>query len=60
MKSKELHRLIQQKGWEVVRVAGSHVIYQKGNRRYPVPIHGSKEIPSGLEKKIRKEMELDK
>lgn len=58
MKSNELHRLILSNGWRVVRQAGSHVIYEKDARRYPVPLHGSKEVPTGMERKIKREMGL--
>ena len=58
MKSSELHRLVVQNGWELERVSGSHYIYRKGDRTYPVPYHGSKEVGKGIEKKIKKEMEL--
>lgn len=58
MKYNEFHRLIKQRGWESVRQTGSHVIYKKGNRNYPVPNHGSKEIPEPLRLKIVKEMGL--
>lgn len=58
MKSSEFNRLILRNGWTILRQAGSHVIYQKDGRNYPVPFHGSKEVGTGLEKKIRKEMGL--
>lgn len=58
MKYDEIHRLIRSKGWEVVRQTGSHVIYRKGARTYPVPYHQGKEVGIGLERKIRKEMQL--
>lgn len=58
MKSNELHRLIQRNGWVAIRQTGSHVIYEKDGRTYPVPDHGSKEVGKGLELRIRKEMGL--
>ena len=56
MKFNELHRLIQRNGWQIKRQRGSHVIYHKGNRIYPVPNHGAKEVSKPLELKIIKEM----
>lgn len=53
-----MHRLIRQKGWEVVRQTGSHVIYKKGQKTYPVPYHQGKELGTGQECKIKKEMNL--
>jgi len=58
MKSNELHRLILDNGWRVHRQKGSHVIYIKNDRTYPVPNHGSKEVGKGIENKIKKEMGL--
>ena len=58
MKYDEIHRLVRLKGWEVVRKTGSHVIYRKGKRTYPVPYHQGKELGKGLECKIKKEMNL--
>ncbi|MBX0332585.1 type II toxin-antitoxin system HicA family toxin [Pontibacter sp. HSC-14F20] len=58
MKSKELHRLIEQAGWVCIRVTGSHYIYKKDGRVFPVPFHGSKEVGTGLASKIKKEMGL--
>lgn len=58
MKSNELHRLIQAQVWRIKRQTGSHVIYEKDGRVYPVPSHGSKEVHKGIEKKIKREMGL--
>jgi mRNA interferase HicA len=58
MKSSELHRRIRKNGWSHIRTEGSHYIYEKDGRTYPVPYHGPKEIGKGLEKKIIKEMQL--
>lgn len=58
MKSDEFHRLIERNGWTYLRKSGSHVIYKKGSRTYPVPYHGSKEMGTGIVNKISKEMGL--
>jgi mRNA interferase HicA len=58
MKSTELHRLVKKNDWLHIRTKGSHYIYEKDGRTYPVPYHGSKEVGKGLEKKIIKEMGL--
>jgi mRNA interferase HicA len=58
MKSSELHRKVKRNGWIHIRTEGSHYIYEKDGRAYPVPYHGAKEIGKGLEKKITKEMGL--
>lgn len=59
MKSSELHRLIRRNGWRVLRQQGtSHIIYEKDGKTYSAPFHGSKEVPTGTEKAIKKEMGL--
>jgi len=60
MKSNELHRLIKKsKVWIEIR-HNDHVIYKHiiTGKVYPVPIHGSKEVGTGILCKIMKEMEL--
>ncbi len=59
MKTTEFHRLIRANGWKELRQTGSHIIYRKGSIVYPVPYHGSKELGTGLEKKLKKEMKLE-
>lgn len=56
MKSNEFHKLVKRNGWIHIRTAGSHYIYEKDGRTYPVPFHGSKEVPTGIEKKMRKDL----
>jgi predicted RNA binding protein YcfA (HicA-like mRNA interferase family) len=48
MKYSELHRLIRQNGWKVVRQTGSHIRYEKDGKAETVPFHGSKEVHFGL------------
>ncbi len=54
----ELHSLIVTNGWHPIRQSGSHIIYKKGSRSYPVPYHKGKEVGLGLERKIRRDMGL--
>lgn len=58
MKTSEFHRKIKRNGWRHIKTEGSHYIYEKGGRTYPVPFHGAKEMGEGLRKKIIKEMRL--
>lgn len=50
--------MVKKGGWLHIRTDGSHYIYAKNGKTYPVPFHGSKEVGKGLEKKIIKEMGL--
>ena len=47
MKDRDLLKKMQQDGWKVVRVKGSHHVLQKGSKTEVVPIHG-KDVPTGL------------
>ena len=58
MKSSELHRKIKRNGWVHFKTEGSHYIYTKDGKKYPVPYHASKEVGLGLLKKMVKEMGL--
>ena len=53
-KGKDLVREFQKAGWKLDRVNGSHHILIKGNKTAVIPVHGSRELGIGLEKKLRK------
>ena len=53
MKDKDLLKLLQQNGWEIKRIQGSHHVLQKDSQTEGVPIHG-KDVPAGLLNKILK------
>ncbi|HKI05988.1 MAG TPA: type II toxin-antitoxin system HicA family toxin [Thermoanaerobaculia bacterium] len=57
---KELCRLLEHRGWSILRVAGSHHIYGKpGSRvRLSVPVHGSHALKIGLLKHLLKQAEI--
>lgn len=47
---KELARLLEQRGWQCIRIRGSHHVYGKSgsNVRLSVPIHGKVSLKQGL------------
>lgn len=53
MKDKELLKLLQDNGWELTRIKGSHHILKKDGKSEVIPIHG-KDVPNGLLNKILK------
>lgn len=57
MKDKDLLKLLKKNGWEVVRIHGSHHVFQKGEDTTVLPIHG-KDVPTGLLNKILKDTGL--
>lgn len=53
-------KLLQNNGWQVVRINGSHHIMKKiGNpNTIPVPLHGNKPLTVGTENSILKKAGL--
>ncbi len=47
---KEFIKIIERKGWQLLRVQGSHHIYGKEGSiiRLSIPIHGNKALKKGL------------
>ena len=54
MTGKELLKLLENNGWVLDRISGSHHIMIKGNKTLSVPIHGSKDLGKGLLNKLVK------
>ena len=57
MKDKDLLKVLQQNGWVIVRIKGSHHVIQKDGKTQVIPIHG-KDVPTGLLNKILKDTGL--
>ena len=57
---KELARIIQQKGWSLVRIKGSHHIFSMIGRRgrIVIPIHRNQPLKIGLLKALMKIADL--
>ncbi len=59
MKCNEFIRLIKKNGWVFIRQAGgSHEVWGKDGKQEIIPNHGSKEMPKGLERTLKKRMGL--
>ena len=54
MNGKQLVKLLKEKGWTVDRIHGSHYMMKKGGEIETIPVHGTKDIPTGLLNKILK------
>jgi predicted RNA binding protein YcfA (HicA-like mRNA interferase family) len=50
LSGRELARLVEEKGWRLLRVNGSHHIYGKSGSvvRLSIPIHGNRPLKQGL------------
>ena len=59
---KELARILERKGWTLLRVQGSHHIYGKSGSdvRLSVPIHRNQPLKVGLLRHLMKLAELSK
>lgn len=57
MNGKEIIKKLEQAGWKLSRIEGSHHVMEKAGflRPVPVPVHGSQDIGIGLLKKIEKQ-----
>lgn len=53
---KQMCKILQAKGWEIVRVTGSHHVFvtRGKNVRISVPVHGNRDLKIGLQKAIMK------
>ena len=53
---REFARIIERRGWTLLRVSGSHHIYGKAGSvvRLSIPIHGSKPLKTGLLRHLAK------
>jgi len=55
MTGKEIIKILEHHGWQVLRVAGSHHRMGKGSLRTTVPVHGKRDIGKGLLAAIEKQ-----
>lgn len=60
IKGRELIKLLESIGFRVTRTKGSHVrLHSEDGRATTVPLHGNKDIPKGLLRKIiREDLEI--
>jgi predicted RNA binding protein YcfA (HicA-like mRNA interferase family) len=53
---REFARMIERRGWQLLRISGSHHIYGKSDSivRLSVPIHGNRSLKTGLLRHLAK------
>jgi predicted RNA binding protein YcfA (HicA-like mRNA interferase family) len=58
---RELARLVERHGWQLLRINGSHHIYGKAGSivRLSIPIHGNKALKTGLLRHLLKAGGID-
>ncbi len=57
---RELCRLLEDRGWRLARISGSHHVYSKLGqvRNISVPVHGKETLKPGLTTKIARDAGL--
>lgn len=55
MNGKEVIKILEKYGWEVLRTSGSHHRLGNGSKRTTVPIHGKRDLGKGLIAAIEKQ-----
>lgn len=58
LSGKEMLRLYEKSGWQMLRQKGSHVVVGKNKQRETIPMH--KELKRGLEQKLLKRLASEK
>jgi predicted RNA binding protein YcfA (HicA-like mRNA interferase family) len=60
LSGRDFARIVERRGWTLLRVSGSHHIYGKSGSivRLSIPIHGSKPLKMGLLRHLAKLAEL--
>jgi predicted RNA binding protein YcfA (HicA-like mRNA interferase family) len=56
MSGREFARLVERRGWKLLRISGSHHIYGKpdSNVRLSIPMHGQQDLKRGLLRHLMK------
>lgn len=57
---REFARIVERRGWQLLRIAGSHHIYGKAGSivRLSIPIHGNRPLKAGLLRHLVKLAEI--
>jgi predicted RNA binding protein YcfA (HicA-like mRNA interferase family) len=60
LSGREFARLVERRGWRLLRINGSHHIYGRlgSNVRLSIPIHGNRPLKLGLQRHLAKLAEL--
>ncbi len=60
LSGRDFARLVEGRGWRLLRVSGSHHVYGKGGTvaRLSIPIHGNRPLKIGLLRHLAKLAEI--
>jgi predicted RNA binding protein YcfA (HicA-like mRNA interferase family) len=61
LSGREFARLVEQHGWRLLRIAGSHHIYGKSGSvvRLSIPMHGNRPLKIGLLRHLAKSADIE-
>lgn len=48
MTGKEVIKILEEQGWKILRISGSHHRLGKGAQRTTVPVHSNRDLGKGL------------
>jgi len=46
---------LERKGWQLLRVRGSHFLYARGAERIVIPVHGNETLKTGMQRDLMKQ-----
>ena len=57
---KDFAKVLERKGWQLLRIQGSHHIYGKSGHidKISVPIHGNQPLKKGLQRHLMKQADI--
>lgn len=57
---KEFAKILERKGWQLLRIQGSHHIYGVIGQtdRISVPVHGNQQLKKGLQRHLMKQADI--
>lgn len=57
---KRLCRILEKRGWTLIRIKGSHHVYGRPDspRLLPVPVHGNQDLPTGTQRFLMRQADL--
>ena len=55
---RELGRILEREGWQLLRVRVSHHLYGRGTERIVVPVHGNESLKTGLQRDLMEQAGL--
>ncbi|MDR0517053.1 MAG: type II toxin-antitoxin system HicA family toxin [Fibromonadaceae bacterium] len=56
MTAKELFKIAKKNGFALIRISGSHYIFEKNGHIVPIPFHAGKDLKTGLANAILKQL----